>query len=62
MKTKTFEHQFDITFNPQNFGDGFFLKDIARITVVLQNVRTVQDAKELLEEQGIFPRSIKRLI
>lgn len=58
---ETFTNQFDISFNPANFGDGFFSKKRARITVVLDNIFSVQDAKKLLEEQGIFPESISRL-
>jgi penicillin V acylase-like amidase (Ntn superfamily) len=57
----TFENTFIITFNPQNWGDGFFLKQRATIKVVLENVNTVQEAKELLAEQNIFATSIQRL-
>jgi hypothetical protein len=58
---KNFTNEFDITFNPTNFGEGFFNKNRARITVVLENVNSVQKAKEVLAEQGIFVESIQRL-
>ncbi len=57
----TFENTFIVTFNPQNWGDGFFLKERATIKVVLENVNTVQEAKELLAKQNIFATSIKKL-
>lgn len=58
---ENFTHTFDITFNPKNFGDGFFSKETARLTVVLENVSTAQEAKDLLAKQGVFVRSISRL-
>lgn len=58
---ENFTNEFDITFNPKNFGEGFFSKKRARITVVLENVNSVQKAKEVLAEQGIFVESIQRL-
>ena len=56
-----FTNEFDISFNPTNYGDGFFNKKGARITVVLENVVTVQKAKEVLESQGIYVTSIRKL-
>ena len=55
------ENTFIISFNPKNWGDGFFLKEIATIKVVLENVNTVSEAKELLAKQNIFATSITRL-
>ena len=54
------ETKFRITFNPKNFGEGFFLKDRADL-IVLLDAWTVQDAKTLLEKQGINVKSIQRL-
>lgn len=58
---ENFTNHFDITFNPANYGEGFFKKETARITVVLENVYSVQKASEVLAEQGIYVKSIKRL-
>jgi hypothetical protein len=54
------ETKFRITFNPNSFGEGFFLKNRADLIVIL-DAWTVQDAKELLETQGIDVKSIQRL-
>ena len=54
----TFTHTFDISFNPT----GQTGRERARLTVVLDNVSTVQEAKELLwKEQRIHVTSITRL-
>jgi len=54
------ETKFRITFNPKNFGEGFFLKNRADLIVIL-DAWTVQQAKELLKAQGIDVKSIQRL-
>lgn len=54
------ETKFRITFNPKNFGEGFFLKERADLIVIL-DAWTVKKAKELLEAQGIGVMSIQRL-
>ena len=54
------ETKFRITFNPRSFGEGFFSKQKADLIVIL-DAWTVQDAKELLEAQGIDVKSIQRL-
>ena len=55
---KTFRNTFDVSFKPNNFPS----KNRARLTVILENVFTVQEAKKLLwDEQGIHATSISRL-
>ena len=55
---ETFTNTFDISFNPT----GRPSTDRARLTVILENVSSVHDARELLwEEQGIHVTSISRL-
>ncbi len=55
---ETFTNTFDISFNPTGQPN----KERARLTVVLENVSSVHDAKELLwKEQGIHVTSISRL-
>jgi len=54
---KTFTNTFDVSFKP----NGFTSKR-ARLIVILENVSTAQEAKELLwNEQRIFATSISRL-
>ena len=57
---ETFENTFAVTFNPQA---GFVSHKEGRITVdiVLENVHSVQTAKEVLANKGIHASSIKRL-
>ena len=58
METLTITNTFDISFNPT----GQPSKERARLTVVLEKVSSVHDAKKLLwEEQGIHVTSISRL-
>ena len=54
------ETKFRITFNPRSFGEGFFSKEKADL-IVLLDAWTVQEAKELLQSQGIDVKSIQRL-
>ena len=54
----TFINKFDISFNPT----GIPSKKRARLTVILENIHTVQEAKKFLwENQGIHTTSIARL-
>ncbi len=57
---ETFKNIFAVTFNPQT---GFVSHKKGRITmdIVLENVHSVQTAKEVLADKGIHASSIKRL-
>tara|TARA_R100000773_G_C4126859_1_gene59572 strand:- start:154 stop:327 length:174 start_codon:yes stop_codon:yes gene_type:complete len=53
----TFTNKFDISFNPT----GRPGKERVRLTVILENVHRVQEAKKILREKGIHTTSISRL-
>lgn len=57
---ETFENTFAVTFNPQA---GFVPHKEGRVTIdiVLENVHSVQAAKEVLADKGIHASAIKRL-
>jgi hypothetical protein len=57
---KSFTNIFEVTFNPQS---GFVSHKEGRVTIdiSLENVHSVQKAKEVLADKGIHASSIKRL-
>ena len=57
---ETFKNTFAVTFNPKA---GFIPHEEGRVTIdiVLENVHSVQTAKEVLADKGIHASAIKRL-
>lgn len=64
---ETFENTFAVTFNPRAgfvpHSDVYSLDKEGRVTIdiVLENVHSVEKAKEVLADKGIYASAIKRL-